>query len=180
MISHRHRCIFVHQRKCAGTSIIRAFGLSPDDPDWHVANDGVASPEYASMPPDFLRFAVVRNPWDRFVSGWKYCVSTRLRTLPDVLSHLPSEGHDYRHVTRPQHETIYHHDGRLAVDVLLRFETLQSDFDGLCDRIGMPRKALQHWNRTPHADYRQYFDRDSLQRFNTHFAGDIQRFGYTF
>ncbi|HWT15359.1 MAG TPA: sulfotransferase family 2 domain-containing protein [Patescibacteria group bacterium] len=180
MISHRHRCVFVHQRKCAGTSIIRAFGLTPEDPDWHVANDGALSPEFARIPADYLRFAVIRNPWDRFVSGWKYCASTRQRDLPDVLAHLPSEGHDYRHLTRPQHETISHRDGTLAVDVVLRFETLQSDFDALCDRIGMPRQPLQHLNRTARADYRKYFDPDSLQRFNAHFAIDIARFGYTF
>jgi hypothetical protein len=53
MISHRYRCIFVHQRKCAGTSIIRAFGLGPEHPDWHVANDGVLARHFAE---DIERF----------------------------------------------------------------------------------------------------------------------------
>jgi hypothetical protein len=53
MISHRHRCIFVHQRKCAGTSILRAFGLGPEHPDWHVANDGVLARHFAE---DIERF----------------------------------------------------------------------------------------------------------------------------
>src|SRR5439155_3241285 len=72
VICHAYNCIFVHQRKCAGISIIRAFGLDPSIPDWHFMNDGALSAEYTLAPPGYFRFSVVRNPWDRFVSGWKY------------------------------------------------------------------------------------------------------------
>ena len=180
MISHARRCIFVHQRKCAGTSIIRAFGLTPADPDWHFLNDGVLSPEYGSAPAGYFRFAVVRNPWDRFVSGWKYCPGTRDRTLPEVLANLPQDGHDYRHLTRPQHLTLYDPSGRLAVDQLLRFETLQQDFDRVCDRIGIPRCVLPQLNRGRHGAYAYYFTADTRALFLQHFGRDVELFGYTF
>ena len=73
-------------------AVMAAFGLRPDNPDYHYMNDGVVSPEYARRPADHFIFSVVRNPWDRFVSGWKYCASTRNRTLRDVLLDLPRTG----------------------------------------------------------------------------------------
>jgi hypothetical protein len=60
-----------------------------------------------------------------------------------VLANLPSEGHDYRHLTRPQHTILYDEQGRLVVDYLIRFESLQQDFDRVCDLIGKPRRVHQ-------------------------------------
>jgi len=180
MICHTYKCIFIHQRKCAGTSIIRAFGFSPDDPDWHFMNDGVLSSEYESSPAGYFRFSVVRNPWDRFVSGWKYCATTRDRSLHDVLADLPREGHDYRHLTRPQHAILYDEEGRLIVDDVIRFESLQQGFDRVCDIIGKPRGELAPLNRGDRGRYADYFDEDGRRSFLRHFGRDAELFGYRY
>ncbi|TGG95239.1 hypothetical protein E4656_02120 [Natronospirillum operosum] len=89
MLSHRHRCIFIHIRKSAGTSIKHLFADASKDFD-----DGVLDPHWPpTQPPvsDYYRFTVVRNPWDRFVSGWKYLTSTRRLSLHDVLRNLPQQ-----------------------------------------------------------------------------------------
>ena len=178
MISHPHRCIFLHQRKCAGTAIKEAFGLRNEDADWHAYNDGVLDPAFAQRPRDYLVFSIVRNPWDRFVSGWKYCKSTRNRTLRQVLLDPPREGHDYRHLTRPQHEILIDREGRPVYDVLLRYETLQADFDRLCERLGRPARRLGERNRGTHAPYREYFDDQTRALLAERYARDIELFGY--
>lgn len=180
MICHTYECIFIHQRKCAGTSIIRAFDLNVSNPNWAFMNDGVLGPEYASAPDGFFRFSVIRNPWDRFISGWKYCTTTRHRSLHDVLANLPSEGHDYRHLSRPQHAILYDEMGRLIVDYLIRFESLQQDFDQVCDIIGKPRRVLAHANRGARAHYSDYFDDDSRRIFLRHFGRDVELFEYEY
>ncbi|MEY3050514.1 MAG: hypothetical protein RLY31_299 [Bacteroidota bacterium] len=186
MICHTYKCIFIHQRKCAGTSIIRQFGYSLQDAEWHAYNDGVLSEEppwsdVAARYPDYLVFAVVRNPWDRFVSGWKYLAATRDRPLLDVLRQLPAEGHDYRHLTRPQTDTLLDRDGRFVTGFLLRFERLQEDFDALCQRLGMPPVILPVENATERRDYRRYFhQRQARELFEKIYWRDIQRLGYTF
>lgn len=180
MISHRHRVIFIHQRKCAGTAIIRAFGLDLSQPEWHLHNDGLQSPEFESRPADYRVFAVVRNPWDRFVSGWKYCASTRRRSIRDVLLDLPGEGHDWRHLTRPQHATILRQDGTLAVDDLLRFEHLAEDFAAFLDRQGIPPLRLEMHNRGRRNHYRSYFDAETRALFEERFRRDIEWLGYSY
>src|SRR5579862_3184644 len=86
MISHAYRCVFVRQLKCASTSIIQAFGVPWETPDGKRFSNGVLSPrwlERKELYGDYFSFAVVRNPWDRFVSGWRYLESTRDRPLID-------------------------------------------------------------------------------------------------
>ncbi|MCI5142064.1 MAG: hypothetical protein D3909_10155 [Candidatus Electrothrix sp. ATG1] len=185
MISHHFKCIFIHQRKNAGSSIISSFGITPEQKEWHIFNDGVLSEnpdwkEKLSFYNDYFVFSVIRNPWDRFISGWKYCESTRNKELIDVINDLPKTGHDYRHLTRPQIEILLDKDGKLITDYLIRFERLQDDFDIVCDRIGKPRYNLPKKNATQHDHYTSYFrDTDILSRFESHFTKDINFFKST-
>jgi hypothetical protein len=180
MISRQHECIFIHQRKCAGVAVIGTFGLLPDNPDYHYMNDGVLSPEYALRPDDYFIFSVVRNPWDRFVSGWKYCASTRSRSLRDVLLDPPQAGHDYRHLTRPQVDILFDEQGRCAAQFLMRFESLQQDFDSVSDRLAKPRVNLPQVNVGAHPDYHSYFDDECRTLLEQRFARDIAVFGYRY
>jgi len=180
MLSHKYKCIFIHQRKCAGCSITHTFGLDPSEPEWHFMNDGLLSPEYESAPTGYFRFSVMRNPWDRFVSGWKYLPSTRDRSLLDVLNNLPQGGADYRHLTRPQHAILYDKNGRLIVDYMIRYESLQQDFDAVCNIIGKPRRKLPHINQGDRKHYSEYFDVESRRIFLQHFGTDIELLGYKY
>jgi len=83
------RVIFVHQRKSAGTSV-KALFPPVEGPDRGRFNSGLLDPTWDD--PEFdgwYRFTVVRNPWDRFVSAWNYCRSTRGRPILDVIENLP-------------------------------------------------------------------------------------------
>jgi hypothetical protein len=183
MISIEHKCIFIHQRKCAGCSIMLSFGYGPGDPRRVFMNEGILSPDFESRPHDFTIFSVVRNPWDRFVSAWLYCEGTRSRPLRDVLQSLPQLDHDYIHVTRLQRDILHYPDGYPVAHHLLRFENLQGDWDALSDVIGKPRTVLQHANRSPteRRHYREYFE-DPIDRdlFLRHFARDVDTYGYEF
>lgn len=182
MISHEHRCVFIHQRKCAGSSIMESFGITRlDDPRRHYANDGVLSPEFHARPANYLVLSVVRNPWERLVSGWLHCEATRPTPLHELLRHLPSSGMEYRHITRLQRDILHDGSGHLVTDQLMRFETLQADFDRACRSIGKTVATLPRINQTSHLPYRAYFehaiDRDLFLR---HFARDVDAFGHEF
>jgi len=188
VISHEHKCIFIAQRKCAGSSIIHAFGLrwtsaSTLPPEWHYMNHGTLTCEFHSKPADYYVFSVVRNPWDRLVSGWKFCPETRDWPLRELLRHLPREGYAYQHVTRLQETILRDQEGRLVTNRIARFENLQADFDLVCGEIGKPLRPLPRLNPCPveRLHYREHFagavDRDL---FLHHFARDVDFFEYEF
>ena len=233
MISHQHRCIFVHQRKSAGTSV-KALFADAVGADRGRFNEGVLDPEWRrDAPPvsEYLKFTVVRNPWDRFVSGWKYCASTRDRPIGDVLANLPrprlienvlapgasgmarrayarelwrrrvaqakfalravgparwgrrvlDEGHDYRHLTRQQVESLVYPDGSLAVDRVIFFEALEEGLEALARDLGLPLAAVPRLKgRREGDDYRRHFDTEARALFDAAFARDIAMWGYDF
>lgn len=185
MIDHDRRLIFIHQRKVAGMSIMAALGFHFENPDFHRFNDGALSADWAGRKErerSYFVFSAVRNPFDRLISGWKYLAATRERPLLDVLLDPPAEGHDYRHLTRPQIGILRDQStGALIVDDLIRFENLQADFARICDRIGMPRQSLPHLNAsTRERDYRDYFDERTRRMAEEMFAADLAAFDYDF
>jgi hypothetical protein len=179
----RHDTLYIHQRKTAGMSIGFALGLSPDDPDWHVGNDGVLDQTYwdAVQRWETYVFSSVRNPFDRAVSGWRYLNSTKGRRFEEVLLEPPTEGADYRHFTRPQSAILVDPDSNeLVVDDLIRYESLQADFRRITAMRGIPTARLRRRNRTWHRTYRSYYSREARELVETLFADDLERFNYAF
>jgi hypothetical protein len=195
MISHKYKCIFIHQRKCAGTSICDAFDIpwSPDSHAWHFLNQGVLSPDYPRLPPNYFRFSIVRNPYDRFISGIAFSEARGFprRPLVETLRDLPRPPtpnddprgdivRNYTHITRPQHEILYRPDGSLGIGFLMRFENLQHDFNIVCDLVKKPQMKLPHVTKSEHLPYQHYFDRDPESRdlLANHFQRDLELFDY--
>lgn len=92
MISHKHKCIFIHISKCAGTSIEHAFGVNvtnynaEENDDlfgWDKKNNlwlQHATPQqlidlnYIDRKQwnNYYKFIVYRNSWDRAYSDYKW------------------------------------------------------------------------------------------------------------
>ncbi len=155
---------FVHVRKNAGTSLIEYFhGLKADI---EVIYD-------AESRSDRVIFGVCRNPYDRCLSSWKYCHSTKHRPLLEVLNSPPSEGHDYRHFTRTQWSYLN------TADRILRFESLYDDVIEFFDEYGVETygRVLPKLNVGNHPTIESLStqERDAIYEF---YCEDFENLGY--
>jgi len=143
----------------------------------------------------------VRNPWERIVSEYRYRNYFHHRSFRDFLQHrLPLPGWDdkYRHIM-PQFDMLHNVQGRLLVDFVGRFETLQADFDQVCTRLGIHESRLPHRNpsdkksrnlkrrirnwlyfngENSKQDFVDFYDRETIELVGNLYRKDIEAFGY--
>lgn len=160
MISEKYKCIFVHIPKVAGQSIENIF-LSLHNLTWkqrdslllrhnlkpeigperlaHLTASEYINYRYITQDKfnSYFKFSFVRNPWDRFVSEFKFRGFDKNYSFKDfVLRGLPKKdlySDAYRHII-PQYQYLYDDKGNQLEDFVGRFENLQSDFDVICSK----------------------------------------------
>jgi len=127
---------------------------------------------------EFFRFGFVRHPFDRFVSVCAFLARTDPSYDQDptdwMKRALLRPQFCKRVLVAPQHSLLSDDSGAVALDFVGRYESLQADFDAVCDRLDLPRAALGHRNRSEHDAYQNLLDgelRDALwQRYEQDFV----------
>lgn len=205
MISHEHRCIFIHVPKCAGTSIEDAVWPGPRDESmlWmglvtplrnryqtgglqHLTARLIRDVVGTDTFDDYYRFAVVRNPWDRAISQY-----VSLQRRPDLREYLGMEPDAsfktyleliprQTHVRwEPQYRFVDDDDGTPLVDTLLRFESLQRDIVPVFERLGISQ-TLPHNHASQRESPEAYYDDEAREMVANIYERDITRFGYSY
>ena len=203
MISHEHRCLFVHIPKNAGNSVNRVFGFG-----WQDHKD--LARYHAELPStafhDYFKFAVVRNPWDRLFSDYNYQLKKsrpndsklflfdergRQRSFSEWVESALGEPERYApanwggevspgiHRFSPQVDWISI-DGVRRLDFVARLESLDQDFRVICRHLGMKRRRLPRRNGRFHFHYSRYYDSPTRERVARYYARDIATFRYEF
>ncbi len=131
-----------------------------------------------------FKFAFVRNPWDRLVSYYHYVLATPGHNRHERVGRLGSFAAFVEWCCRKrkpvdQQYMLCDSGGNLIVDFVGRYETLADDFRTVCRRIGLG-VSIPHLNRSRHRDYREYYGPATRDLVAELYAGDIERFGYTF
>ena len=227
MICRDYNCLYVHIPKTAGQSIEQFFmGLL--NLDWDQDREALclqgnndlncgteklahlsaseyvdcgylSEEEFAGL----FKFSFVRNPWSRILSEYRYRNYFHHLSFRDfVLNKLPKPGWDdkYRHVM-PQYDMLHNPQGELLVDFVGRFETLQQDFDRVCEQLGITESSLPHRNRSDkksrglkrkiknylymngenrHQRMADFYDAETRAAVAGYYAKDIEAFGYRF
>lgn len=201
MIINSQKFIFVHIPKTGGTSIEKLFddsfyGWDEKHCLWkqHCSIHQMQS-VYGIDVDSYYKFAIVRNPWDRAVSDYKWWTRAsspffdflKNTTLEDYLlirngyekiNHLnDSTGRADHFYTQYSFVEI---GGACVMDCIIKFENLQQDFNIFCDQISIPQQKLPHTNKTNRKHYSEYYNQKTIDIVAQKYHKDISHFNYSF
>lgn len=147
-INHEKKLIFVHIPKNAGTSIIKAMGVENIYMDKSIEE---YKEHYKDYWDNYTKFAVVRDPIDRFISAYKFarmnesgwfsatgeeglekhhhyelCNSIDINQYVDYVYHNPEKLNRW---IVPQSWIITDQEGKIEIDYFVRYENLLEDLN---------------------------------------------------
>jgi Sulfotransferase family len=132
----------------------------------------------------YYKFAFVRNPWDWQCSNYHYIRGSKMHRDHDVARRLPFKGFIQYQIDMGapcQLDFLADEEGRVIVDKIGRYESLQADFDEIAQKLGLPRMILSRVNASDRPrDYRACYDAASEDLVRSYFARDIEYFGYSY
>lgn len=197
MISHKHKCIFIHIPRVGGSSIEQAIVGKDwwriDSSTKHILAS-TAKKIYKDYWDDYFKFSFVRNPWSRMVSMCKYSSfygckikSNKINILEYLKKFSPIEidprSKSVLDKQNPISNSVYLNILNEPLDFVGKFENLQEDFEKISDFIGIS-ESLPHLepskNNSNKFCYTKYYDEETREIVAEKYAKDIEYFGYKF
>ncbi|MEE3370515.1 MAG: sulfotransferase family 2 domain-containing protein [Planctomycetota bacterium] len=132
----------------------------------------------------YWKFAFVRNPWDWLVSYYHFVTSHPNHRNHQKLSALGSFENYIRTIAvKPkfqQKDFVTDRQGKLIVNFIGRFETLQQSVSTINEQLGIQIDIGNKRNTSRHRDYRTYYDSELIRIVQERYRPDIEFFGYQF
>ena len=151
----RHQCVFIHVPKCAGSSVCSALldGRWPGHLPYYWYQQQF--PEHCERS---FNLAFVSDPLERAYSAYNYLRGNHMSARDLHAQGVVCSYRDFDHFVgnwlhpdnlrrqlhfAPQTDFLTDHMGRMAMDFLGRQESLEQDFQQLCERLGVT-SSLPH------------------------------------
>jgi hypothetical protein len=205
MISHRHKCIFIHIPRCGGTSveeIVWPGSRSPEELWMGFVSEYrnkyqtgglqhlLATQVRQEVGPDtfaaYFKFSFVRNPFDKVVSQFVYM--QRRKNLRDLIGMSPDDSlstyldliQRTKHVQwEEQWKFLCDEDGQLLVDFVGRFETFEADVRAALKQLAIELDVVPHANKSIRERHGDYYDEETRQIVASLYSRDFELFGYS-
>jgi len=187
------KIIFVHIPKTAGISVAKAiFGdVSLEGHRSIMFYKNLLNEDFS----EYFTFSVVRNPWDRLYSAFKFlekgginihdrnAYEQYLEEYKDfedfVINGLNKKMiYEIMHFI-PQSEFICSKDGKIDVNYIARFENLKDDISKLSEKINNPIE-LDHHNSNKKVSYKEIYTSDMIKKVEEIYKMDVINFNYKF
>lgn len=180
MFYHDLKATFIHCQKTAGSAIRQTLAAhspnhSAPGPSLHYS----ALEHRAADPRAFAAywsFAIVRNPWARWVSWFNQVTETREKYAGDFRAYVLDHGFP----CSPQVEKVTDPDGNVIVDYIGHFTALPDAWRTITERLNLPAKPLPIVNRKAHPHYTTYYTPELVDIVGQLSAADIFHWGFTF
>ena len=133
----------------------------------------------------YFKFTFVRNPWARAFSLYKNIMRDEIHKRKHRLNANCSLNeflrlHVGKGMLRPQTYWIKDFKGAIPLDYIGRFENLREDFKTALKMMGAPEIILPHRGKGSGADYREHYDKESIDIVAKSYQSEIELFGYSF
>lgn len=129
---------------------------------------------------EYLKFAVIRNPWDRMVS--RYFYSKKIDSIFENFSFSEFVDFDLKnnmHVIN-QYKFCIDKKNKFCLDEVIKFENLNEDFNKISLKIFNKKNMLTHLNKSEHRNYREYYNNKTKDKIYKYCKKDIEFFEYEF
>jgi len=178
---------FIHINKCGGTSVEAFFDL----PKIHDSAAQRIKKIGRSRWDNNFTFAVVRNPYARVISHYKY----RLKTNQTKLKEKPLSLNQWIHAAYGEKDPKYYNkplmfapcfewlsvEGEIVINKWIKLEEISSNWQEICASVGVDFEPLSNKNKTSNNTVDEAIaklDERSIAIINRHFSIDFATFGY--
>jgi hypothetical protein len=179
--------IFIHVPKTGGTSIRDALGFNLRVNNTSHFNSN--HPEVKKMRgPDTLMFAVVRNPYDRAWSAFKFFAKAkksrgRIERVFEIFMSTMDVNDFWCKVDIEKLARVMPHVRTQSSFIrdpmrLLRFERLDEDWKEFAAEIGRPELELPRKQVSPGVPWQEALSEESKARIRQIYKIDFEKFGY--
>lgn len=196
-VYHKWRTIFVQIPKNASSSIHRILENPTDREHDHRTYIDILASNDPELIESYFSFAVVRNPYDRFVSAYEYLRQVSEDgwnpSFEDVVNDFYSRG-NYFYTTEehihwwPQHRFVAIKN-IVLVDEIIQYESVNSEWPEIANKIisGLPETYSKPTVVMPHEnpsqlrdkkDYREYYTKDLAEKVYSLYRKDFELFNY--
>lgn len=193
VLDKKNLFMFFGNHKVALTSVVRhalrdrAIVKKSSEKYYNKKFNGYSEKQINKM----FKFTIVRNPFDRIVSGFFYLrkhgilreknfnkkskTENNIAGFRDFIKNeFRIRGPEINEHLRPMYLCAEY------VDFVGRLERINEDWKVIANKIQCPVKKLQKKNITHHLKYSVYYDKKTIQIVSDIYSEDLKVFGYKF
>lgn len=135
---------------------------------------------------NYFKFTIVRNPWARAYSWYKnvlrdeyhlnhYGINKTI-TFNKFLKLFLSTSYPLK----PQTYWLKNFRGNIDLDYIGRFEKIEETFSEICAVLNIDDVVFPHEKKSDNQDYRNNYDKESIDIVEKFYKDDIETFNYRF